>query len=352
MRTSNNLSLPSLFFRHWDQDGHEMGVLVVKGSFHIDEGARSNRLLRSQPDILLSDEFYGEPNISPLRQESELAPFKPRTDVTFCAIARSPEAKELESWPVQFTIRKNLSYGFHVFGERLWEPSERIRGGQWQLSSIKPILELPLTYAYAYGGTVRTSEHEVTAHAYNPVGRGLLNDYLLSLREAVAAPQIGLVGECAAAKPNVPMTICGCGPLTKSWLPRLALAGTFDEAWRRERHPRMPVDYDYAYWNGAPLPLQIQPYLLGNETIELSGIRHEPRPYVFDLPGITVGCLVGRAGAGEPERVMLNLDTVHCDVSSQHQTQHWMSLIWRMTLRNPDDIREIEIFAQNLEDTE
>src|SRR5690606_2955093 len=232
-----------MFFRHWDLDGCEMGVLIVKGSFQIDKGERSKRILRLQPDILLSDAFYGEANASPLKQESELAPFKPGTDVTFCAIARSPEAKDLESWPVQFNIREKLAYGFHVFGQRYWEPSGSRNAGHWKLSSIQPISELPLTYAYAYGGTVQKSEDEVATHAYNPVGQGLLNDYLLSLEATVAAPQIGLLGEFAAACPKTPMTVCGCGPLTKSWLPRLALAGTFDEAWLRERHPRMPVDY-------------------------------------------------------------------------------------------------------------
>jgi len=348
MKITSNLSFPSIFFRHWDLDGSEMGVLIVKGSFHIDHGERSERILRSQPDILLSDAFHGEANASPLKQESELTPFKPRTDVTLSANARSPEAKDLESWPVRFNIRERLSYGFHVFGERFWEVSGANTNAHWQLSEIKPITELPLTYAYAYGGTVNKSEDEVAAHAYNPIGRGLLNDYLLSLREAVAAPQIGLAGEFAAARPDTPMTVCGCGPLTKSWLPRLALAGTFDEAWQRERHPRMPVDYDYSYWNGAPLPLQVQPYLLGNETIQLSGVRHEPEPYTFDLPGMTVGCRVVREGADKPQSRMLNLDTVHCEVSDQDQAHHWMSLTWRLTLPNPDEIREIELSVHRL----
>ncbi len=351
MKLITDLSFPSLFFHHWDQNGHEMGVMIVKGSFHIDEGKRSNRVLTSQPEILLSDSFYGEINASALRQESELAPFKPKTDVSFNAIARSPEAKPLESWPIQFNIKERRSYGFHVFGERFWEVSEADKDGHWQLSPIKPMIELPLTYAHAYGGTAKTSESEVVAHPYNPIGRGLLNDYLLSLREPIAAPQIGLVGEFAAIRPNEPMTVCGCGPLTKSWLPRLSLAGTFDEAWRNERHPRMPVDYDYSYWNGAPLPLQVSPYLLGNEIIELSGVRHEPQAYTFGLPGMAVRCRIVRESVNEPENLALNLDTIHCDISHPDQEHHWMSLTWRLTLPNPDDMREIEIFAYQLEES-
>ena len=50
-----------------------MGVLIVKGSFQIDKEERSKRILRLQPDILLSDAFYGEANASPLKQESEVS---------------------------------------------------------------------------------------------------------------------------------------------------------------------------------------------------------------------------------------------------------------------------------------
>lgn len=49
----------------------------------------------------------------------------------------------------------------------------------------------------------------------------------------------------------------GFGPLGKAWAPRLALAGTYDARWLDERHPRLPEDFDFAYWNGAPADQQI-----------------------------------------------------------------------------------------------
>lgn len=222
-------------------------------------------------------------------------------------------------------------------------------GRKWQLSSITPTTAVPLTYEYAYGGEVSTSKDEQTAYSYNPIGRGLLSDYLLETEQAVTAPQIALLGEFAAARPFEPMTVCGVGPIQKSWLPRLALAGTFDEAWLRQRHPRMPADYDFAYWNAAPIPLQTSSYLKGDETIRLQGFRHDPQPYTFQLPGMALGIKVKRGASIETTEHMLNLDTVHCDVADNDQTKHTLALTWRIILSEPDDIQDIELFARRAE---
>ncbi|GGA84859.1 hypothetical protein GCM10011491_10550 [Brucella endophytica] len=325
-----------------------MGVLLVKTTLQINETEPLGDLVIPYPEILLTDVFHGKANSTALKQESEIAPFKPRTDITINAVARSPEAKELESWPVRLEVQGRLSYGFHVFGERLWEPGRTLMGRKWKLSSVARMTELPLTYAHAFGGTVKTGEDEETSHAYNPVGRGLLNDYLLSLGEAVPAPQIGLYGEFASLAPDNVMTVCGFGPVTKSWLPRLALAGTFDDAWRHERHPRMPTDYDYAYWNAAPVQLQADPYLQGDETITLTGMRHDPKPYTFKLPNVALASRITRSNIADVEEKLLNLDTVHCDVSDADPNKHHVALVWRLTLPEPDAIENIDIFARRL----
>lgn len=349
MNIETKLPFPHIYFRHWGADDREVAVLIVKAGLCIADGGVSETLIWQQPDLLLTDLFHGEINQSPLKQESDLAPYKPKTDVTFNAVARSPEEKALESWPVSVAVDGCLSYSFHAFGARFWEPQKGLMGRKWQLSSITPTTAVPLTYDYAYGGEVSISKDEQTAHAYNPIGRGLLSDYLLEMDQAVAAPQIALLGEFAAARPNEPMTVCGVGPIQKSWLPRLALAGTFDEAWLSERHPRMPADYDFGYWNAAPIPLQTSSYLVGNETIRLQGFRHDPKPYTFQLPGMALGIKVKRGASIETTEHMLNLDTVHCDVADSDQTNHTIGLTWRIMLSEPDDIQDVELFARRAE---
>ncbi|MGO9769062.1 MAG: DUF2169 domain-containing protein, partial [Roseiarcus sp.] len=71
---------------------------------------------REQPPILLQDVFYGEPNASSLRRQSDLAPGRLATDVTFEAIARAPEGKLLPSWPVAVMIGGRAAAAFEVRG--------------------------------------------------------------------------------------------------------------------------------------------------------------------------------------------------------------------------------------------
>lgn len=336
----------TLFFHHWDLTGNEMGVLIVKGSYHIDEAQRCERFCTENSEIILTDLFHGEVNTSPIKQESDLTPLKPKTDITFNAYARSPDETPLENWPVSFTVKDKLSSSFHVFGERHWESKGNAKTKNWELSPIKAISELPLTYTFAYGGTINISEDKSSSHAYNPIGRGLLSDYALEQEMVVPAPQIGLLNELSCPEPNTNLTVCGCGPLTKSFSPRLELAGTFDDIWLRERHPLMPLDFKTSYWNGAPSALQASNYLIGDETIELVGIRHEPRTYSFVLPGLIVDCIVSRYNSVKTEKHTLILDTVHCDISSKAEEDHWVSLTWRLNLENPEDITKLELLTR------
>jgi hypothetical protein len=42
------------------------------------------------------------------------------------------------------------------------------------------------------------------------------------------------------------------GWVGRSWSPRLEKAGTYDEVWKKEVWPKLPKDFDFGYWNGAP----------------------------------------------------------------------------------------------------
>lgn len=335
-------------FSHWDKGGKERLTIIAKGLFLIDGKGRL-MVLRQKPDIAFQDIFNGKINITSLKSESDLAPFKPKTDLTFAAIARSPEGKELESWPVRFDVNQNFSYGFHVFGARQFEPVQKGDVRRWRLSDVKPIKELPLRYEYAYGGSAHKSETEIDCFAYNPVGRGFTTDYLLNETETpILVPQIGAIAELLNYKLGQLITVHGCGPIAKSWLPRLALAGTFDEAWLHERHPLMPTDFNDGYWNAAPLPLQISPYLQGDEIIGVRGLFHKPQAYSFQLPGAGLGAHIRRVGKNGIDDVPLNLDTVHCDISSSNKEDHRITLVWRLTLDAPDTIDEVVLHLRGL----
>lgn len=347
MDIETDLLLPYMTFKHWNASGREVSVLVVKGTFMIRAGERL-KTMKPQPELLLSDLYHGDPQTSSMRQESDLAPFKPKTDVTFHAVARSPNVVERRSWPVRFAVKGHASHGFHIFGDRFWEPCRMPFGHGWSLSDPLPITHLPVTYEYAYGGGVPDGDGQ-RAHEFNLAGRGLLTEQLRKAGEPVAAPQIGLVAEYAEMNPTTAMTVCGCAPVTKSWKQRLSLAGTFDDEWLHERHPLMPKDHNQAYWNAAPAPLQISPYLEGNELIETGGLRHDPAPYTFALPGMGISCRLRRSGLRDSSEHALNLDTVHCDIADENIDAHWVSLTWRLVIEQPDTIDAIEIYPRRLD---
>jgi hypothetical protein len=62
----------------------------------------------------------------------------------------------------------------------------------------------------------------------------------------------------------------GLGFIARSWQPRAALAGTYDEAWKKHRAPLPPTDFDDRHHNAAPPPLRATSHLVGNELVELA----------------------------------------------------------------------------------
>jgi hypothetical protein len=82
------------------------------------------------------------------------------------------------------------------------------------------------------------------------------------------------------------MTVCGLTPLAKTWLPRRAMAGTFDDAWLHTRHPACPPTTISATGTPRHQPLQLAPYLAGNETIFLSSVHTNEAPLSNTLPGL------------------------------------------------------------------
>jgi len=339
-----NKDLPfSIFsFLHWDERGRERLSVLVKGHFKPDQNGRL-RAVPDKPEILFNDVFSGALNESSLERESDIAPFKPKTDISFNAIARSPEAKNLASWPVRIDVDGRVSYAFHAAGARFFEPQKNGHKGSkyWRMSDMEKTVAVPLDYEHSFGGTVQISDEEVKTHPYNPVGTGLLSNYLLEKEVRIAVPQIGILAELNDPKPDQEMTVCGIAPLVKSWLPRRAFAGKFDEQWLTSRQPQMPEDFDFNYWNAAPLPLQLTPYLRGDETLRLSGLWHAPHPVNLVLPGAGIGARVRRTGSSEAELLSLRLDTVHGDVRCEKIEEHLFTLIWRATFDNPDEIDEI-----------
>lgn len=340
MHLTTSLPFPHLTFKHWAPDDCEVAVVIVKGTFGIN-GDGQLGVTRDQAPILEVDAFWGAPNASSLRAEQELAPAKPATDLTITATARAPGGEALPDWPVSVEVEGRLFYTFQVRGPAHWAKES----GRWRLSDPAPVTEVPIRYELAFGGSAPGEDGPVF-HDHNPVGRGFVTDRLLEGDEPIPAPQIGDLAEFIAGDIRAPMTVHGLGPIAKAWLPRRSAAGTFDDAWKATRHPRMPKDYALAFWNAAPRRLQLTPPLDGGERVILRGLQHDPAPITFVLPQRGVALYRGGPdGAAHP----LPLTDVLVDVSSADPHDHRVTLIWRDCVADLDAIDTLHMAPAPLE---
>ncbi|MBL8563129.1 MAG: DUF2169 domain-containing protein [Gemmobacter sp.] len=347
MQVFSHLPLSPLFFKHWDQDDTEIGIVLAKARF---SRAEDGVWLRAEPapPLEFEDRFADDPAFGVLLGEQDIAPGKIGTDLTLAATARAPGGQALADWPVSITVPGRLHYGFQVRGPSVWQPgADRL----WRRSPPQPVTEVPLTYALAFGGRAPGPEGQEQVHGLNPAGLGLVTPERLALGQPIPVPQIGTLAEFMVSDPLAQMTVQGFGPIAKAWLPRRAQAGSFDESWLRERHPRMPQDYSLRFWNIAPGPLQLDPPLRGDEEITVTGISARAEPVALRLPG--AGCALELAGEAEAgmggARLAMTLDTVALDLRDADPRGHSATLIWRARIPAPHRFATAEVVANPLE---
>ena len=77
--------------------------------------------------------------------------------------------------------------------------------------------------------------------------------------------------------PASPCAPLGFGVVGRAWLPRRPLAGTFDFAWKRDRWPLAPRDFDPAFHQSAPIGQQLDEYEGGELMFpEYGDYRYKP----------------------------------------------------------------------------
>jgi hypothetical protein len=217
-----------------------------------------------------------------------------------------------------------------VTGPRRWE---RARG--WALSEPEACAEVPLRYELAYGGTARSADGaREEPFAENPVGVGFAPEWAREGVDVVPAPQFEAPDD-PVTTPGAAHRPAGLGLLGRAWQPRLGRAGTYDGAWLERTWPRLPADFDFAYWNGAHPDLTARRWLVGDEAVELTGLFADG-PRRFRLPGVWVYALaIPREGPALP--FPMKLDTVSFDVDAERA-----SLTWRLALPVGPDYEAVE----------
>ncbi len=275
------------------------------------------------------------------------------------------------AWPVRFawSLARVASLGL-------------IRRNPWKLTPPKPFTNLPLRYDHAFGGACRIDQgaekaakrvpksarlspeaaaahidakleasQRPVAHTFeprNPIGVGFAESWFIKATRTkrVPAPRITYPQAPLTAKtiwhslkgklkhPHPSTEPAGFGFIGRSWQPRIALAGTWDETWIRERHPRLPLDFDFAYWNGAPKDQQI-PYPPADVEIALTNLTPEGE-LRFRLPGHRA-FLTCRWVDGTIEAKSMEIDTLIIDTE-----QRSVTVLWRGRVAEDANLRVME----------
>jgi hypothetical protein len=303
-----------------DTHGREHLVLVVKVTFAVDPGGRVE-LADDGPAPYACDEFWGEdPTKSGIRRPSDLALEKPGTEVLLVgsAHARTPRDTHadvrLTVGPIDKTVR--------AFGLRVWQRGE----GGVVPGAARPMLDpVPLVWELAFGGMDLSDPSDPRSEPRNTIGRGIARDPATLVNQA--ASQLELPGR-SFREP------AGFGPIHRHWQPRVAFAGTYDQAWMDEKMPALPDDFDPRYnlsaqhdqWSPAPLR--------GDEAITVTGAT-AAGAWRIALPRLAIGFSSRVAGKTRSHRTHLDTILVDADLGR-------VELTWRASFPTPPKYEQIE----------
>jgi hypothetical protein len=345
-------------FRYYSSDatGRNFGVVIVKATYEIDDAGQLV-IAEEQAPMMFTDACHGAVNISSLWHPSDLVPNKPRTDVIVNAVAYAPDGVASPNWTCGVQVEQDgvtiLDQKLCVTGPRHWLPvwkrplkdderrdwrAHRKDFECWTLSQPEPVLQVPLHYELAYGGTVAKGLDSEGQPVFdddprNPIGRGRIDREWTDHTQPQSAPQIELANELIA-DPYANYIPQGLGPIPCSWEPRLPLAGTYDQNWIDNIWPNWAPDYDFAYHNSAHPNLIAPTYLQGDEEVTLVGLCAGQNVAALKLPGHRMIVELVRP-EGTIDAKSMKLDTVFLDIASENVTDWRVFLSWRINF-TPD----------------
>jgi uncharacterized protein YjbI with pentapeptide repeats len=282
-------------------------IVVVKGTFTLaPEGGKPS--ISPEQDCLRGDEPAGEGADAELVASSDYVPFKAKTDVLLRGTAHAASGRTTAR--VGVTLG-SLAVQLVAIGPRRWN-------GSGIPGAPGPFEPVPLRWRNAFGGS---------GFAMNPVGMGLA--------ATTSPPLLEDPEHLIRSRSDRPSPAC-FAPIAPTWPGRLALLGSFDRAWQRERWPYLPADCDTAFFQAAPARLRCDE-LHGDESFVLDSVRPGGKNFSGALPGVRPRAFALRRG-GAPFEVLLRLDTVLFDTDAER-----LYLTWRGSFEADDAVSpEIE----------
>ena len=255
-----------------DRDGREVVAFVVKGTFDILLDG-STTVAQTQVSPVLMPKFAGDPSTSSLLHEIDFVPTKLRTDVIVHGSAYAPEGERSTQVDVQLQVA-GIDKTLRVRGDRFVEGFSTAP----KISPSHAFSHLPVVYERALGGMATAfnqGDQRLDGDMRNPAGTGYG-----PLRAGMKLPNIEYPSEDGVA-----LYPAGFGPIARHWSSRARFAGTYDDDWRRNRMPLVPVDFDDAFYQCAPVDQQAKGFLKGGEEVRVWNM-HPRGALTFELPRV------------------------------------------------------------------
>ena len=318
MELRNKTPLVAGWTTYLDKDAAEQLVLCVRGTWNVRESGRLS-LMNLGPPFLMTHDHVGEPGLSSIRYEADLGLVKPATDCALVGSAVAPKGGKASRVNVSFRVGKVARRAI-VIGERkrlFWFL-------RWWNSPSKPFRRVPLQWELAMGGTDTTPNDEKrhSRNERNPYGCGFRARGSKLPNAGAFLPQILTPGGCLPfGRSKEP---AGFGLTGNEFLHRRPYIGTYDDAWRKNRCPLLPEDFDDRYHCcGAP-GLTTEKPLVGGEVVEVLGCTPSGT-LSFKLPRFTPEVSADLGAGLEP--IPMTLQTVTVD-SDEMQ----LRMLWRGAL--------------------
>lgn len=293
-------------------------TLILKGTFDLRPGDVA-KLTEEQPP-LGGEEYYpdDEEQTGVPRYESDFAHYKPRADLLLVGRCYTPGGSPSRECRVTFAVGGH-ERTLRITGDRQWDPTQR----RPTLTTPKRFSEMELRYENTFGGD---------GYEPNPMGKGYME--VRKPKEAVKAglalPNIMDAREKIErpGQPHEPVTL---GPMPRMWGERYEKFGSYEDPWLKTRWPWFPEDFDWAHFNAAPEPMQVEGYLRGDEEVRFENLHAEYEEYRSRLPGLRVRCFLNEAERPQDadarsafREVTMHLDTLWIDADAEK-----LVLLWR-----------------------
>lgn len=281
-----------------DRAEHIFSV-IVKRTYTIRHGGVAERCEKDH-ELKKVDEYYdrGDPEWSTVQYESELAAFKPLTDIVVIGKAYAPEGKPAQQMTASVRIADQQK-SIAIFGDRECHFRENKNP---VFSDPQAFTEMEIRYDRAYGGWDRKSEPDIPFYyPRNYMGKGLALRNVREAIEGLVMPNLEdpndlltedriIVGE--PQRWHMQPLPQGFGWTQRNWYPRCAFAGTYPAyvdvgtATTEERMGLLPKNhialakqfklpsFHPRFNNGASIGLMFRG-VQGNEAMSLEGLSPE-----------------------------------------------------------------------------